>query len=161
MRLAQRGWVLRSFRLAIAVQPPLFGTIAIVTVGAQSRNDFSFSVKTQTRSAFEILVFAMPKSPKWAAYRHNLRLSVRFRTRATQSDGEALSLHRAGAPSPTTIAPSRFRSAARMAACKSILCLRLLRGPGSVAAPAFEHVKRPRCKRVQHASVEPRLFPTL
>src|ERR1700731_1718754 len=82
MRLAQRGWLLRSFRLAIAVQPPLFGTIAMVTVGAQSRNDFSFSVKIQTRSAFEILVFAMPKAPKWAAYRQNLRLSAQFRTLA-------------------------------------------------------------------------------
>src|ERR1700681_4131777 len=98
----------------MAVQPPLFGTIAMETVGAQSRNDFSFSVKTQTRSAFEILVFAMPKSPKWAAYRQNLRLSARFRTCSTQSEGEALSDHRAGAPAPITIAPSRFRSAARI-----------------------------------------------
>jgi hypothetical protein len=38
--------------------------------GASSRNDFSFSVKTQTKSAFEILVFAMPESPNRADYRY-------------------------------------------------------------------------------------------
>jgi hypothetical protein len=116
---------LRSFRLAIAVQPSSLGAIAMETAGGQSGNDFNFCVKTQTRSAFEILVFAMPKSPKWAAYRQNLRLSARFRTRSTQSEGEALSDHRAGVPSPSTIAPSRFRSAARIAACKSLNCFRV------------------------------------
>ena len=41
------------------------------------------------------------------------------------AESEALSDHRAGAPTPTTIAPSRFRSAARMAACKSLNCFRV------------------------------------
>jgi len=44
---------------------------------------------------------------------------------AAQSDGEALSFHRAGAPSPTTIPPLRLRRADRMAACsrsQSYLC---------------------------------------
>src|SRR6266436_3586726 len=103
MRLAQRGWVLWSFRLAIAVQPPLFGTIAMVTVGAQSRNNFSFSVKTQTRSAFEILVFAIPNPPNWAAYRRNFTViyQVADTRDCNSTKGEALSDHRAGAPTPT------------------------------------------------------------
>ena len=35
---------------------------------------------------------------------------------------------RAGAPSPTTAPPLRFRKAARMAACRSIACLRVASG---------------------------------
>jgi hypothetical protein len=44
----------------MALQPSSLGTIAMETVGAQSSNDLSFSVKTQTKSALEILVLAMP-----------------------------------------------------------------------------------------------------
>lgn len=60
MRLAQKGCPTLSFRLAMALQPSSLGTIAMETVGAQSSNDLSFSVKTQTKSALEILVLAMP-----------------------------------------------------------------------------------------------------
>jgi hypothetical protein len=43
------------------LQPSLLGTIAMEIAGEQSPNDFSFSVKTQTKSAFEILVLAIPR----------------------------------------------------------------------------------------------------
>jgi hypothetical protein len=38
----------------MALQPSSLGTIAMETVGAQSSNDLSFSVKTQTKSVLEI-----------------------------------------------------------------------------------------------------------
>src|ERR1700737_5056916 len=47
----------------MALQPSSVGTIAMETVGAQSANDLSFSVKTQIRSVLEILVLAMPHPP--------------------------------------------------------------------------------------------------
>jgi hypothetical protein len=47
----------------MALQPSSHGTIAIETVGAQSSNDLSFSVKIQPKSVFEILVLAMPHLP--------------------------------------------------------------------------------------------------
>ena len=43
------------------LQPSLLGTIAMEIAGEQSPNGFSFSVKTQTKSAFEILVLAIPR----------------------------------------------------------------------------------------------------
>jgi hypothetical protein len=52
----------------MAVQPTLFGTIAMEIGAEHSLNDLSFSVKTQTKSVLEILVLAIPKPPggfKW------------------------------------------------------------------------------------------------
>jgi hypothetical protein len=54
---------MRSPRLAMAVHPSLFGTIAMEIGAARSLNDLSLSVKTQTKSLFEILVLAIPKPP--------------------------------------------------------------------------------------------------
>jgi hypothetical protein len=48
------------FRLAKAVQPSLVGTIAMETAGAQSRNDFNFTLNIQANSPLEIFFFAMP-----------------------------------------------------------------------------------------------------
>ena len=44
------------------------------------------------------------------------------------SDDAAFSRHRAGVPSPTTLTPLRFRSATRIAACRSMACLRVACG---------------------------------
>src|ERR1700682_5663728 len=53
---------MRSLRLAMAVQPSLFGTMAMEIGAAHSLKDLSFSIKTQTKSVLEILVLAIPTS---------------------------------------------------------------------------------------------------
>jgi hypothetical protein len=47
----------------MALQPPSLGMIAMETLGPQSSNDLSLSVKTQPKSVLEILVLATPHPP--------------------------------------------------------------------------------------------------
>src|SRR4030088_3530827 len=90
MRLAQRGCPTISLRLAMALQPSSHGTIAIETVGAQSSNDLSFSVKIQPKSVFEILVLAMPPPPQCATQGHNCGRLSGFGSAQLSPNGEAL-----------------------------------------------------------------------
>src|SRR3979411_737750 len=52
----------------------------------------------------------------------------------------------AGAPSPTTFAPSRLRSAARIAACRSIACFRVALGPCRLPARRQSPVPSSECQ---------------
>jgi hypothetical protein len=62
----------------MALQPSLLGTIAMETFGAQSLNDLSFSIKTQTRSVLES--HAPPPGPDGTLFGFG---------RAVQSEGKA------------------------------------------------------------------------
>src|ERR1700682_1525867 len=77
----------------MALQPSLLGTIAMETFGAQSLNDLSFSIKTQTRSVLEILVLAMPHLP--VPMELCSVSDAQFSQRV-----KPLKSHRAGTPSP-------------------------------------------------------------
>ena len=59
----QGGCARRTLWLVRAFQPPLLGMIAMAILGEQSPNDLNFSVKTQAKSALEILVLAMLAPP--------------------------------------------------------------------------------------------------
>jgi hypothetical protein len=78
----------------MAVQPPLFGTIAMEIGAAHSLNDLSLSEKIQSKSAFEILVLAMPYLPGRPLGQHT---TITFGClsgfeHAAQSKGEDLKL---------------------------------------------------------------------
>src|SRR3979490_1002208 len=71
MRWAQRGRPARSLLLAIAIRPLSVGMTAIATL-AQFSKDFSFSIKAQTRSVLEILIFAMLPTSKIGENKSNM-----------------------------------------------------------------------------------------